>query len=136
MEERRWRRHRWPGPRRYCSARAGCHARRGASADRLCLSLRIGHAVGRGGAGHLVHGDAGRREMNLPLLSLCTFVPLIGAALILLMPKPDNARWIALGTSVLVFALPLLVWAGFDASDPGFQLVEKHDCLGCGISYH
>jgi len=74
--------------------------------------------------------------MNLPLLSLCTFVPLIGAALILLMPKADSARWIALGTTVVVFALSLLVWAGFDASNPGFQLVEKHDWLGGGISYH
>jgi len=69
-------------------------------------------------------------------LSLCTFVPLIGAALILLMPKPESARWIALGTTVVVFALSLLVWAGFDASNPGFQLVEKHDWLGGGISYH
>jgi len=74
--------------------------------------------------------------MNLPLLSLCTFVPLIGAALILVMPKTENARWIALGTTVVVFALSLLVWAGFDASNPGFQLVEKHDWLGGGISYH
>ena len=74
--------------------------------------------------------------MSLPLLSLCTFVPLIGAALILLLPKPQSARWIALGTTIVVFALSLLVWANFNAADPGFQLVEKHDWLGGGISYH
>jgi NADH-quinone oxidoreductase subunit M len=74
--------------------------------------------------------------VSLPLLSLCTFVPLVGAALILLMPRPDAARWIALGTTIVVFALSLLVWAGFNNADAGFQLVEKHDWLGGGISYH
>ncbi|HXB51713.1 MAG TPA: NADH-quinone oxidoreductase subunit M, partial [Rhizomicrobium sp.] len=74
--------------------------------------------------------------MSLPLLSLCTFVPLLGALAILLMPSAKNARWIALVTTIVVFALSLLVWANFDASNPGFQLVEKHDWLGGGISYH
>ena len=74
--------------------------------------------------------------MSLPLLSLATFLPLIGAALILAMPKPETARWIALGTTIVVFALSLLVWANFNSADPGFQLVEKHDWLGGGISYH
>ncbi len=74
--------------------------------------------------------------MNLPLLSLCTFVPLIGAAAILLLPSASSARWIALGTTIVTFILSLMVWAGFDPSNPGFQLVEKHDWLGGGISYH
>jgi NADH-quinone oxidoreductase subunit M len=74
--------------------------------------------------------------VNLPILSLCTFVPLLGAVAILLMPKPASARWIALGTTIIVFALSLLMWAGFDPANPGFQLVEKHDWLGGGISYH
>ena len=30
--------------------------------------------------------------MSLPLLSLCTFVPLIGAAAILAMPSANNTR--------------------------------------------
>ena len=74
--------------------------------------------------------------MSLPLLSLCTFVPLIGALAILLMPRPSSARWIALITTIAVFVLSLLVWANFDASNPGFQLVEKYNWLGGGISYH
>ncbi len=74
--------------------------------------------------------------MSLPLLSLCTFVPLIGALAILLMPSANAARWIALITTIVVFALSLLVWANFDASNPGFQLVEKYNWLGGGISYH
>jgi NADH-quinone oxidoreductase subunit M len=74
--------------------------------------------------------------MTLPLLSLVTFVPLIGAALILLMPAPNNARWIALVTTIVTFVLALMVWAGFNPANPGFQLIEKHDWLGGGISYH
>ena len=74
--------------------------------------------------------------MSLPILSLCTFVPLLGALAILVVPKAQSARWIALGTTVVVFALSLLIWANFDNSNPGFQLVEKLDWLGGGISYH
>jgi NADH-quinone oxidoreductase subunit M len=74
--------------------------------------------------------------VSLPLLSLVTFVPLLGAAAILAMPHANAARWIALGTTIVVFVLSLMVWASFDPSNPGFQLVEKHDWLGGGISYH
>jgi NADH-quinone oxidoreductase subunit M len=74
--------------------------------------------------------------MSLPILSLCTFVPLLGAAAILLMPSASNARWIALGTTVAVFALSLVMWANFDNSNTGFQMVEKLNWLGGGISYH
>lgn len=74
--------------------------------------------------------------MSLPLLSLVTFVPLLGALAILLMPAPSYARWIALGTTLVTFALSLMVWAAFDPANAGFQLVEKHDWLGGGISYH
>ncbi len=74
--------------------------------------------------------------MSLPILSLCTFVPLLGAAAILLMPSANNARWIALGTTIVVFALSLAMWANFDNSNTGFQMVEKLNWLGGGISYH
>jgi NADH-quinone oxidoreductase subunit M len=74
--------------------------------------------------------------MSLPLLSLVTFVPLVGAALILAMPRPDAARWIALGTTIVTFILSLTIWAAFDTHNPGFQLVEKLNWLGGGISYH
>ena len=74
--------------------------------------------------------------MNLPLLSLCTFVPLVGAAAILVLSKPNCARWIALVTTIVTFALSLMVWAAFDPANPGFQLVERMDWLGGGISYH
>ena len=74
--------------------------------------------------------------MSLPILSLCTFAPLLGALAILLSPKAQNARWIALGTTAVVFVLSLVMWANFDNANPGFQMVEKLEWLGGGISYH
>jgi NADH-quinone oxidoreductase subunit M len=65
-----------------------------------------------------------------------TFVPLLGALAILLMPAAKTARWIALGTTIVVFALSLVMWSQFDNANPGFQMVEKLDWLGGGISYH
>jgi NADH-quinone oxidoreductase subunit M len=65
-----------------------------------------------------------------------TFVPLAGVLAILLLPSPNTARWIALITTIVTFVLSLLVWANFDASNPGFQLVERYNWLGGGISYH
>ena len=74
--------------------------------------------------------------MSLPILSLCTFVPLLGALAILLMPKAQNARMIALVTTGVVFVLSLVMWANFDNANPRFQMVEKLEWLGGGISYH
>jgi NADH-quinone oxidoreductase subunit M len=71
-----------------------------------------------------------------PLLSLVTFVPLLGAAAILALPNAQAARWIALGTTIVTFIISLMVWAAFDTHNPGFQLVEKLNWLGGGISYH
>ena len=53
-----------------------------------------------------------------PLLSLVTFLPLVGAAFIMLARGDEhvvarNARNIALSTSLIVFALSLLLWIGF-----------------------
>ena len=73
--------------------------------------------------------------MSLPILSLITFVPLLGAAAILASPKPDSARWIAFGTTIVTLLLSLVMLAQFDAANPGFQLVEELEWLGGGISY-
>ncbi|HXS06460.1 MAG TPA: NADH-quinone oxidoreductase subunit M [Rhizomicrobium sp.] len=74
--------------------------------------------------------------MSFPILSAVTFAPLVGAALIFAMPRADAARWIALITTIVTLALSLLVWAEFDPHNPGFQLIEKTNWLGGGISYH
>ena len=77
-----------------------------------------------------------------PLLSLTTFLPLVGVAAILLLRGAEedvarNARWIALWTSVVVFAISLLVWANFDPTRSDFQLVEYANWLpDFNIGYH
>jgi len=79
---------------------------------------------------------------GLPLLSLVTFLPLVGAGLILIVTgraedTARNARYIALWTSLLVFALSLLLWVWFDPNNGGFQFVEKAAWVPqYGISYH
>jgi NADH-quinone oxidoreductase subunit M len=76
-----------------------------------------------------------------PILSTVTFLPLVGAFLILLIRDDGraarrNIRNVALLTTSFTFVLSLFVWIGFNPGDPGFQMVEKIDWLGSGISYH
>jgi len=76
-----------------------------------------------------------------PWLSLTTFLPLVGALLLMLMVRGDdaaaqrNARWIALWTTLVTFAVSLVIWVTFDPNVPGFQFVEQHPWVGGGISY-
>ncbi|MBB4066691.1 NADH-quinone oxidoreductase subunit M [Gellertiella hungarica] len=75
-----------------------------------------------------------------PILSTVTFLPLVGVVLLLLM-REDGANGrrnilnISLLTTVATFLLSLLIWYGFDSSNPGFQMVEEHAWLGTGIGY-
>ena len=75
-----------------------------------------------------------------PILSTVTFLPLIGALLILFIKDDNeqarkNIRSVALLTTVFTFCLSLLIWVNFDNSDPGFQMVEKSPWIA-GLSYH
>src|SRR5689334_17529276 len=96
--------------------------------------------------------------MNLPLLTLLWAVPLAGAILLLLIPGgPDEPqrphddhevrasrgprdglfRNLALVISLVVFALTLMLWAGFDAASPDFQFVERVPWIPAfGIDYY
>lgn len=61
------------------------------------------------------------------ILSLQIFLPLLGVLAILAVPKLSGccAKWIALGTSTLVFALSCVMMANYNTGDAGFQFVEK-----------
>jgi NADH-quinone oxidoreductase subunit M len=68
--------------------------------------------------------------LGFPLLTLLTFLPLVGVAIILSVRGDEatiasNARWTALWTSLVVFALSLVLWVKFDQSNGGFQFVES-----------
>ncbi|MBF0677474.1 MAG: NADH-quinone oxidoreductase subunit M [Devosia sp.] len=71
------------------------------------------------------------------ILTLLTFLPLLGAALILLSPKTavGAIRWIALATTVVTLVLSLWMWSAFDPSNPGFQFVVNFNWLGDSIGY-
>ncbi len=77
-----------------------------------------------------------------PLLSLVTFLPLIGCLFILFTRGDEvtvarNARYIALWTSTPTFLLSILLWINFDPSTVDFQMVEKVEWIaGTGINYH
>ena len=79
---------------------------------------------------------------NFPLLSLLTFIPLIGAAFILAIRGEEevvnrNARNVALWTSSAVFLLSLLLWTNFDSSTADFQFVEHVEWMPAfNIAYH
>ncbi len=77
-----------------------------------------------------------------PLLSLVTFLPLVGAAFIFAARGDDavvarNARYVALWTSLITFVLSLFIWFGFERGTADFQFVEKAEWIpSLGLTYH
>ncbi len=79
---------------------------------------------------------------DFPILSLITFLPLVGAfAILIIRGDPDtaarNARATALWTSLVTLAVSIFVWTGFDNGSHEFQFVEKAEWIpSFGVSYH
>ncbi|MBJ7447121.1 MAG: NADH-quinone oxidoreductase subunit M [Brevundimonas sp.] len=75
------------------------------------------------------------------ILSLITFLPLIGAGVILLSrlfnkAGADNAaRWIAMGTTLVTLALSVVLVGAFDQSSAAYQFVERYVWF-VGAEYH
>jgi NADH-quinone oxidoreductase subunit M len=79
--------------------------------------------------------------MSWPILSVTTFLPLVGALFIMLMhsdgeAEKRNARWIALWTTLITFAISLILLYRFDPASAEFQFVEKRPWLAGAITYH
>ncbi len=66
---------------------------------------------------------------SFPILTWMLLLPLIGALVILGIPRErvGTIRWVALGTSLGVLALGLGLLSGFDLSQPGPQFVHHWD---------
>jgi NADH-quinone oxidoreductase subunit M len=80
--------------------------------------------------------------MNLSsnLLTVITFLPAVGAFILLFVPGRDETannavRWISLAFTTVTFALSLWLWAQFDTGNPGFQFVENFNWIGDSIGY-
>jgi NADH-quinone oxidoreductase subunit M len=71
---------------------------------------------------------------NFPILSLLTFLPLVGAAFILIIRGEGevvarNARHVALWTSLINFLLSLFIWINFDTTTADYQFVESAEWM-------
>ena len=65
-----------------------------------------------------------------PILSLVTFLPLVGALFCMVVSGPKeavdrNCRSAALITSLVVFVISLVLWARFDPTKASFQFEEN-----------
>src|SRR5215212_11354335 len=142
LEDRRRLRDRRIWSRRRLGAGARCHPQRGENPDRLSLSLRLRDADRGRRSDHLVHVRRGSPVMTTwPILSVVTFLPVVGALLIYISRGDDeaarrNSRWIAMWTTLITFALSLILVWRFDPSQPDFQFVEKAPWLASTITYH
>ena len=74
------------------------------------------------------------------VLSALLVIPAVGAVLIALLrgeskETVQNARYIALWTTLITFLVSLYAWAQFDPAKPGFQLVEQSNWFSNAILY-
>lgn len=70
---------------------------------------------------------------GLPILSLMMLVPLAGAALCLF-SGANAARWIALGATLVTFALGIVLWSDYQIGGPQWQFTERAELFE-GFSY-
>ncbi|RZW05298.1 MAG: NADH-quinone oxidoreductase subunit M, partial [Rhodobacteraceae bacterium] len=74
------------------------------------------------------------------LISIVTFIPAIGAAIMALFLRGDdeaaqqNAKWLALAATTASFLASLFLLAGFNPQDTAFQFVEEGDWI-LGLKY-
>jgi len=79
--------------------------------------------------------------LHLPILSLVTFLPFIGALFIFMIKGDEatvarNSRQLALWASLVTFTLSVLLVLSFDSDAAGFQFVETEQWIsGLGIHY-
>ncbi len=74
-----------------------------------------------------------------PILSVVTFLPIAGAIFIAFLRDDEagasNARWVALWTTLITFAISLILVWRFDLASADFQFLEKRPWLGGTITY-
>ena len=66
---------------------------------------------------------------SYPVLTITTFLPLVGAALILLFGSDRIARWIALATTLATLGVSAPLYLYFDKSSSNLQFVESADWI-------
>jgi NADH-quinone oxidoreductase subunit M len=76
--------------------------------------------------------------LNSYILTIVTFIPLVGAVLLMFFPRRDrDIRWFALAVSLLTFVLSLHLPAQFQSGQAGFQFeLNKQWITTPNIHYH
>ncbi len=76
--------------------------------------------------------------LNAYILTIITFLPLVGAILLTVFPRRDrDIRWFALAVSLLTFVLSLHLPAHFDSAKAGFQFEFNRQWITSpNIHYH
>ncbi len=73
----------------------------------------------------------------MPLLSTLTFLPLLGAILVMVVGGDQQKKILALGVTLVTFVLSLLLWLGWQDGFAGMQFVENVPWLPeLGLQYH
>src|SRR4029453_9338803 len=67
--------------------------------------------------------------MNYPVLTTTTFLPIVGAILILVFRSERLARWIALATTAATLAAAIPLYRYFDKSSSDLQFVESRNWI-------
>ncbi len=78
--------------------------------------------------------------INNNILTILTFLPLVGVFFVLIVPGNDalaknNMRYIALATTTVTFVFSLVMWWMFDPTNVDFQFVQNHAWIGDVIGY-
>ena len=76
---------------------------------------------------------------NIPYLSLLTWTPILGGIWVLYAGdrQEQTVKYLSLGVSLLVFAISVLAWYGFDSSTYAMQYVELSKWIkSFNINYH
>ena len=66
---------------------------------------------------------------DYPVLSITTFLPLLGASVLLLLGSERLARWIALATTLATLAVSAPLYWSFDKGSSALQFVESADWI-------
>lgn len=76
--------------------------------------------------------------MNVPILSIITFLPLAGGIILIFInrDKKNLLRSFAFAVSLLTFIISLSLYFNFNSQTPDPQFVEKEAWIGYGINYH
>ena len=71
------------------------------------------------------------------MLSFIVFFPLLGVAIIALLPKERerDSKWVAAGTAFVVLVAAVGLFVAFDRDQTGFQFVQSHTWISGDIAH-